>query len=147
MEKRVAASIRPGKLGRNELRPYKTLLGAKGDDRVDGGGAASGEIASNERDEEKEEGYDSDGGEIAWGEAEEHAGDKAGGSDGRGDADGYAEHCERERFSQDKPENILALRTDGDANADFAGAARDGVGHQAVEADGGKEKSKNGEES
>ena len=40
----------------------------------------------------------------------------------------------------------MALRADGNANADFASAAGDGVGHEAVEADGGEEEGENGEE-
>jgi len=50
MEKRAVVSVRPGKLGRNELRPYKTLLGAEGNDGVDGGGATGWKIAGDERD-------------------------------------------------------------------------------------------------
>jgi hypothetical protein len=38
--------------------------------------------------------------------------------------DGYAEEGEGERFSEDEPENILTMGADGDANADFAGAAK-----------------------
>ena len=69
-----------------------------------------------------------------------------GGGDGGKDADRYAEECEGERFSEDEPENILALGADGDANADFAGAARHGVGHQSIEADGCEQQRKAGEE-
>ncbi len=40
----------------------------------------------------------------------------------------------------------MALRADGYAYADFAGAARDGVGHEAIEADGSEEQRESGKE-
>ncbi len=50
-------------------------LGSEGDDWVDGGGAAGWEIASKERNKEKNQRDNSDCGEIAGREAEEHSGD------------------------------------------------------------------------
>src|SRR5438552_7471127 len=38
------------------------------------------------------------------------------------------------------------MGADGDANADFAGAARHGVGHQSIEADGCEQQREGGEE-
>ncbi len=50
-------------------------LCAEGDDGVDRGSPACGEIASEKRYEEKEQRDRGDDGEIAWGEAKEHFGD------------------------------------------------------------------------
>lgn len=50
-------------------------LCAEGDDGVDRGSPACGEIASEERYKEKDQSDGDDGGEIAGGEAEEHFGD------------------------------------------------------------------------
>src|SRR5216684_5001538 len=68
-----------------------------------------------------------------WSEAEELALDDASqcerGSDAGYDTDGD----EEEDFAHDQPDDVAAGGAEGDANADFAGALGDGVGHDAVE--------------
>ena len=52
-------------------------------------------------------------------------------------------HC---AFLERHSKNVGALCTHGYANADFVGASAEGVGHDAVDADGSEEKSNAGEE-
>src|SRR6266849_5682035 len=74
-----------------------------------------------------------------WSEAEELALDYAGQCKGGGDAGGYADGYQQEDFAHDHPDDVAACGAEGHANADFAGALGDGVGHDAVEADDSEE--------
>src|SRR5260370_38515601 len=73
------------------------------------------------------------------GEAEKLALDYAGQCKGGGDAGNYADGYQQEDFAHDHPDDVAASGTEGHANADFAGALGDGVGHDAVEADDSEE--------
>src|SRR5882762_373327 len=73
------------------------------------------------------------------GEAEELALDYAGERQGRGYAGNYADGYEQEDFAHDHPDDVATGGAEGHANADFAGALGDGVGHDAVEADDSEE--------
>ncbi len=71
-------------------------------------------------------------------EAEELALDYTSEGEGGGDAGDYTDGYEEEDFAHDQPDDVAACGAEGDANADFAGALGDGVGHHTVEADDGE---------
>ena len=73
--------------------------------------------------------------------------DEAGASDRDGNADEQADDDLGESSAQDEADDIGLVRAEGHADADFAGAALDGVGGDAVEADGGEDEGEDAEES
>jgi hypothetical protein len=52
------------------------LLGAEGENGVNGGSSASGQVAGKESNGEKQNTRGYDCGQVVWGKSEEHAGDK-----------------------------------------------------------------------
>ena len=68
-------------------------------------------------------------------------------SEGRGQADGYGDEGEEHALADDEALDGAELRAEGHADADLAGAAADGVAHDAVEADGGEHESNEAEDS
>ena len=70
----------------------------------------------------------------------------AAGGDGEGNSDGEAYRDLQERAAQDKFQNVEAAGAEGHADADFVGAAFDGIGGDAVETDGGENQSEKSEE-
>src|SRR5437762_8358403 len=100
------------------------LFGAEGEDGIDGGGSACGQVAGKESNAEQQKTRGYDGGQVARGKSKEHAGDKPSRRKAGGNANGDAEQSQRKRFAHNHPTNTSLLRAKGDANGDFARAAR-----------------------
>ena len=125
----------------------RVLFGAEGEDGSDGGSFARRQVAGNESNGKKQKACGYDSREVAGRKPEEHAGDKPSRGKAGGNANRDPEQSQRERFAQNHPTNASLLRAERNANADFAGAASDAVGHQPVEPDRGEQESESGKES
>ena len=66
--------------------------------------------------------------------------------EGEREAEGEADGEQDEGFAEDHPEDGFGLCAEGEADADFVGAADDVVAHDAVEADGGERQGEQGED-
>jgi hypothetical protein len=111
------------------------LLVAQGGHGIETAGAESGDVAGGAGDEGEGAGGETQCERIVWGEAEELALDDAGEREGGDDASGDADSDEDENFAHDQPDHVFAGGAEGHANANFAGALSDDVGHYAVEAE------------
>jgi hypothetical protein len=72
-------------------------------------------------------------------DAEEEAGDEAGEAEGRADADDDANDGEAHAMPDDEGADAGAVGAESHADAHLLGALLDGVGHEAVDADGGQD--------
>ena len=106
------------------------------------GGAAGGKIAGGEDHEEEEGGDGEESGGVGGLRLEEHGGDEFAESERSNDADEHTGDGEERGLSKDEAKDAVGLGAEGHAQAEFAGALRDGVGGDAVDAETGE---KNGE--
>src|SRR5271170_1451419 len=63
------------------------------------------------------------------------------------DANNNAQNAEEQGFPQNHLENLAALRSESNADAEFSRAARDRIGHEAVKTYGGQEERESSEKS
>src|SRR5438445_6519956 len=77
------------------------LLGAQGDNGIDGAGAARGQPAGNECDEHERRRKEEEGNRIAGADAVEQRRDQSGQAEGRGNAEDDAGGDERHSLAQD----------------------------------------------
>src|ERR1700676_1350725 len=120
-------------------------LVAKGDEGVGAKGAARGNVVREERDDAESDGNHEEGLRVARANAEEKMGKVAREGEGSGNAEGGAHEGEAGALAENEAKDVLVLRAEGDANADFVGALGDRVGHDAVDADDGESKCDGGE--
>src|SRR6266403_59851 len=128
----------PAKLRVNR-RNAKGLLGAKGFDGIDGGGAARWQVAGQERGGDQASGYGDVGKWVGGIDVEKQGGHEPHDDDGddepADDADAGQEQAVADKHSGERG----LLGTEGHANTDFAAALRDGIGDHAVDADDAEE--------
>src|SRR2546430_10364631 len=117
------------------------LLGAEGLDGIDGGGAARGQIAGEERGGDEAERSGAVGDWIHGAHLEEQGRHQTHSDDGDYEPASYADAGQREAVANEHAGERLVLRAESHANADFAGALRDGVRDNAVDADDAEQQS------
>ena len=106
--------------------------------RIDPGGAAGGDPAGQQRDEGEQYGYEGEGDEIVRVDSVEKAGGEFCGHPCGGQAERHGDYGEQHSLADDEALDGCELRAERDADADFAGAAADGIAHDSIEADGGE---------
>ena len=111
------------------------LFVAQGDHGVDAHGAAGWDVTCRERDKSEQDGDGNDGDRIIGVDTVEHGGEVTHHSQRCGDADGGADQRQHNSLAQDQLQYACGLRAERHANADFARAARNFVGKQAVQSD------------
>jgi hypothetical protein len=120
------------------------LFVAKRDHGIEATGAEGGDVAGGGGDEGESGGGKRERQRVVGRKAKELALDYAGKREGSDDAGGYTDGHEKQDFAHDHPDDVTASGAESHANADFASALRNSVGHDAVETDDGEER---GEES
>ena len=106
---------------------------------IDGGGATGGQIAGGDSAKAESENDEQNGGGIpCGGSVEERTHDTAGGP-GYDESGSDSGSEQNESVTEDEPNDVTALRAEGETDAEFAGALADGVGEQAVDAGDGDE--------
>src|SRR6185437_8110466 len=104
-------------------------------------GAAGGDVAGGEGDEEEERACGGEGEQVAGLYVEKHElrGSDGGELRGEREADGNSDHREDKGPQEDGTQQRAGRGSQGDAYAEFARALRDGVGHDSIYSDGGEE--------
>jgi hypothetical protein len=118
----------------------------EGYEGVDLGGAAGGEVAGGDGDEEEDCGYGSEGERVVGGDAEELIGHEAGEGERGDEAEDDAEESHFCALAEDELEDVAGLRAQGDADADFVGALADEIGNHTVNSHTGQEQRQRGED-
>ena len=116
---------------------------------IEAAGAPGGDVTGGAGDGCKSNGGNGKRCGIVRGEAEELALHELGECQGSGDAGSDSDGHENKHFTHDHPNDASLRGAKSHANADFAGALGNGVGHDAVEPDDGKkrgEKTEDGRE-
>ena len=67
--------------------------------------------------------------------SEQEAFQQAGGEEGERDSSGDSDDDQYDAFAEEEPGDVYLLRSDGEADSDFAGAAGDGVSDEAVDSE------------
>src|SRR5437879_8968295 len=117
------------------------LFFAEGDGGVHAGGAAGGEVGGEEDDEGEQRTDDGVGVWVGWTDAEKEGAHQARDGERGHESDSDADGDEAGALTEDHAKDLERRGTESHANADFAGAARDGIGDDAIHADGGEEES------
>ena len=101
------------------------LLRVKGHNGVDGRGAARGQTAGDEGDDDE---HQSDGGKgerVVRGDAEELRAHEAGEAESESDTEGHANERHGCSLTENEAEDVTALRAERHADTDFARALAD----------------------
>src|ERR1700754_5001608 len=125
----------PGRSIVSHKRPAGTTersVHTQGGDGVDVGGAAGGNPAGDERDDEEQRGDQGEGCDVPWPDAVEQAGGEARGGESEGNADEQCDDGETHSSADDHGLHLGGACAEGHADADLAGALADGVAHDAV---------------
>ena len=111
------------------------------------GGALGGDIACEQGHRGEHDGGSGDAERIVGDDAVELGAHQACHRERHGNRDHYAGDREQRDFPQHQCEQARASGAEREADADFAGAPRYGIGHHAIEADGGQQGGQNAKES
>jgi hypothetical protein len=143
---RWAACFGGGCFGKlwDTIRAGASLV-AKGNDRIESGGAACGQPGCDGGNQKKEYGHDAKGGRVGGFDPDEHGSHLASDSEGGKEADGDTDDCEAKALANDKLEDVGGLSAEGHANADFGSTLADDGGEHAVESHAGEERGDYGE--
>src|ERR1017187_5218772 len=121
------------------------LLVAQGCHGVDAGGAARWGVACQDRGGGQHQERHRQCQRVVGFHAEQERGDEARKAVGDRQPDAETYRGQGDDFAHYHPHDAAAFRAESHADSDFAGAARDGVCHAAVEADAGDEQREDGE--
>ena len=113
---------------------------------IDSCGAAGRKVTGQQGDGDYGERGFPDGEGVMGFQVEQQAFHQAAGGKSQRESGAGSEKSERQGFAQHDPNHVAALCAQGDPNAEFVGAPRDGVGHDAVDADGREEGGENAEQ-
>src|SRR5258708_6382562 len=111
------------------------LFGAEGLNGVDSGGAARGQVASQERGSYEAEGSGAIGDWVRGAYLKEQRRHQAHDDDGNDEPTGYADGGQRESVANKHTGEGLLLGTESHANTNFAGALGNGISDNAVDTD------------
>src|ERR1035438_7423801 len=131
---------------RTERDGRPELFVPKRPDRGNAGGAVGGDETRQGAGGGQDQDSGGDRDSVVGFHTEEHAGDVAAEKKRRGNAGGQATGDHQEGFAQHHPQHLRAARAQGDADADFAGAARHRIGQRSVHADRDQQKRQQSEE-
>lgn len=104
---------------------------AQRDEWIDAHGAASGNVAGQERDGCHKDSGGDEGEGVGRTYTVEFTGEKACDGEGGSQAESDSDQRESRAFLHDEPENIATLRAESETNADFAGAPGNEKGENA----------------
>src|SRR5215468_9332667 len=108
------------------------LFVPQSDHRIYAHGAARGDVAGENADQE----HQGNGGGQRKGigrlQTEKQAGNPLPSGEDQRDANRSSNQDKQQGFAKNEPEDAAALRTERDADADFVGAAGRGIGHDSV---------------
>src|SRR5580658_4372908 len=120
---------------------------AQGDDGVNAQGAEGWDVAGQEGDGCEEDGYGCERYRVIGAYGKKQAGEEACQRGGDGEADGYAEKCDARALAENEAQDVLTLRAERHANADFLSAQCDAVSHDAINSNGGEDQRECAEDS
>src|SRR5581483_7267872 len=103
-------------------------MGAKGNDRVNARGAAGRQPARDKGDSDEHQRDGDKGKRIVVGDSEELTAHKAGERGGEESADSNTRDHHAEALAKDKQQDLAALGTESDSDANFLGALADQIG-------------------
>ena len=137
---RIARNPRPERDFCQKARAY--LLRSEGLHGFDRGGAAGGNEAGDDRGEEQQKCDGSEDGKIELSDSVECALHTAADEVGSDEANGEADACENQAFTDDKGNDTAAVCTERHAQGDLVRALRYGEGHDAVDTECGQEEAR-----
>jgi len=127
-------------------RTTERLFVTQGDERVDSRGAASGHVACGDGDNDKQHRYADDREWIGRANAVEKICEIACEEERTGETKRKANENHDQALTKDEAKNVGGRRAESHTNADFAGALRDKIGNDTVNADRGEDQGEGGED-
>ncbi len=112
------------------------LLEAQRDHGIDAHGAACRQVAGDERDGGEQEANGGEGDGVGGAGFEKYGAQESREPEAEQESDQQADENQPDAVAEDEAEDVLTLRAEGEANADFVGALPRGVGNEAVDSDG-----------